>query len=74
MEDDPLGQNCNAAKVSRVDTDDDEEIAKLESKMSKVSTMCGKMLTTVQQLDMDDPLRALIADLIETVRLSNEVQ
>ena len=73
-EDDPLGQNCNAAKVSRVDTDDEEEIAKLESKMSKVSTMCGKMLTTVQQLDMDDPLRAVIADLIETVRLSNEVQ
>jgi len=73
-EDDPLGQNCNAAKVSRVDTDDDEEIAKLESKMSKVSTMCGKMLTTVQQLEMDDPLRAVIADLIETVRLSNEVQ
>ncbi len=73
-EDDPLGQDCNAAKVSRVDTDNDEEIAKLESKMSKASTMCGKMLTTVQQLDMDDPLRAVIAHLIETVRLSNEVQ
>ena len=73
-EDDPLVLDCNAAKVIRVDTDDDEEIAKLESKMSKVSTMCGKMLTTVQQLDMDDPLRAVIADLIETVRLSNEVQ
>ncbi len=43
-EDDPLGQNCNAAKVSRVETDDDEEIAKLESKMSKVSTMCGKIV------------------------------
>jgi hypothetical protein len=40
MEDDPLGLDCNAAKVSRVDPDDDEEIAKLESKMSKVSTMC----------------------------------
>jgi hypothetical protein len=75
-EDDSLFQDFNAAKVSRVDTDneDDEVIAKLESKMSKVSTMCGKMLTTVQQLDIEDPLRAVIADLIETVRLSNEVQ
>jgi hypothetical protein len=75
-EDDSLFQDFNAAKVSRVDTDneDDEVIAKLESKMSKVSTMCGKMLTTVQQLDIEDPLGAVIADLIETVRLSNEVQ
>ncbi|MFN9910872.1 MAG: hypothetical protein ACK56F_33005, partial [bacterium] len=31
-------QDLNAAKVSRVEKDDDEEIAKLESKMSKVST------------------------------------
>jgi hypothetical protein len=42
--------------------------------MSKVSTMCGKLITTVQQLDMNDSLRAVIADLIETVRISNEVQ
>jgi hypothetical protein len=67
-------QDCNAAKVSRVNTDDDQEIAKLESKMSKVSNMCGKLLTTVQQLNRDGPLCAVIANLIETVRLSNQVQ
>ena len=67
-------QDLNAAKVSRVEKDDDEEVAKLESKMSKVGTMCGKLITTVQQLDMNDSLRAVIADLIETVRISNEVQ
>jgi hypothetical protein len=72
--DDLSFQDLNAAKVSRVEKDDDEEVAKLESKMSKVGTMCGKLITTVQQLDMNDSLRAVIADLIETVRISNEVQ
>ena len=67
-------QDLNVAKVSRVEKDDDEEIAKLESKMSKVSTMCGKLITSVQQLDIDDSLRVVIADLIEAVRISNEVQ
>ncbi len=61
-------------KVCRIDPQEDEEIAKLESKISKVSTMCGKMLTSVQQLDIDDPLRVILADLIETVRITNEVQ
>jgi hypothetical protein len=61
-------------KVCRFDPQEDEEIAKLESKISKVSTMCGKMLTSVQQLDIDDPLRVILADLIETVRITNEVQ
>jgi hypothetical protein len=44
---DPYFAELNAAKVCRVDENDDEEVAKLESKMSKVSTMCGKMLTSV---------------------------
>jgi hypothetical protein len=73
-EDDLFSQNLVSAKVSRMDNFEDEEVAKLESKMSKVSTMCGKLLTSVQQLDIEDPLRAVIADLIETVRISNEVQ
>jgi hypothetical protein len=65
---------CNAAKVFRLDGDDDEEIAKLESKMSKVSTTCGKLLTNLQQINVDDPLRVILAELIDTVRISNEVQ
>ncbi len=42
--------------------------------MSKVSTTCGKLITSLQQISMDDPLRALLADLIEAVRMSNEAQ
>jgi hypothetical protein len=72
--DDLLSGELNAAKVCRVDEDEAEEIAKLDSKMSKVSTMCGKMLTSVQQLEIQDPLRVILADLIETVRITNEVQ
>ena len=72
--DDLLLGDLNAAKVCRIDDYvDDEEIAKLDSKMSKVSTMCGKMLTSVQQLEIQDPLRVILADLIETVRITNEV-
>ena len=74
MGDDLLFGDLNAAKVCRVEDNDDEEIAKLDSKMSKVSTMCGKMLTSVQQLEIQDPLRVILADLIETVRITNEVQ
>ncbi len=72
--DDLMLGDLNAAKVCRIDDYDDEEIAKLDSKMSKVSTMCGKMLTSVQQLEIQDPLRVILADLIETVRITNEVQ
>jgi hypothetical protein len=72
--DDLLIGDLNAAKVCRVEENEDEEIAILDSKMSKVSTMCGKMLTSVQQLEIQDPLRVILADLIETVRITNEVQ
>ena len=72
--DDLYAYDSNAAKVCRIEGNDDEEIAKLESKMSKVSTTCGKLITSLQQISMDDPLRALLADLIEAVRMSNEAQ
>jgi hypothetical protein len=73
-DDDITTVSSQREKVCRFDPQEDEEIAKLESKISKVSTMCGKMLTSVQQLDIDDPLRVILADLIETVRITNEVQ
>jgi hypothetical protein len=73
-EDDITTVSSQREKVCRIDCQDDEEIAKLESKISKVSTMCGKILTSVQQLDIDEPLRVILADLIETVRITNEVQ
>ncbi len=48
----------------------------IDSKISKVSTLCGKMYTAVQQqqLEVDDPLRALLADILEAVKVTNEVQ
>ncbi len=73
-DDDLQSVTSNASKVCRLDECEEEELAKLESKMSKVSTMCGKLLTNVQRMDLDDPLREVLADLIETVRLTNEVQ
>ena len=74
-DDDDLYSQCSvSAKVCRFDPMNDEEIAILKSKRTKVSTMCGKMLTSVQQLDIADSLRVIIADLIETVRITNEVQ
>jgi hypothetical protein len=54
-EDDITTVSSQREKVCRIDPQEEEEIAKLESKISKVSTMCGKMLTSVQQLDIDDP-------------------
>jgi hypothetical protein len=67
---------ANRPKVSRLDTESAEEIAILDSKISKVSTLCGKMYTVVQQqqLEIDDPLRSLLADIIESIKVTNEVQ
>jgi hypothetical protein len=68
--------NTNKSKVSRLDCDEEEQLVILDSKISKVSTLCGKMYTVVQQqqLQVDDPLRSLLADLIEAVKVTNEVQ
>jgi hypothetical protein len=64
------------AKVSRLDDKEEEELVFLDSKISKVSTVCGKLLTVVQQneISVDDSLRSLLADLIDAVKVTNEVQ
>jgi len=63
-------------KVSRMDDAEVEEMVILDSKISKVSTLCGKLYTNVQQqqLEVDDPLRCLLTDIIEAIRVTNEVQ
>jgi hypothetical protein len=45
-------------KISKIDAAEEEEIVILESKISKVSTLCSKLMTIVQQqhLEVDDPL------------------
>jgi hypothetical protein len=63
------------AKASRLDDECVEEIVMLESKISKVSTMCGRMVTDLQKLEgIEDPLRLLLAEMAETIRMTNEVQ
>jgi hypothetical protein len=63
------------AKVSRLDVAEDDELVFLESKISKVGTMYGKMVTDLQKIpEMDNSVRALLADLMETVKMTNEVQ
>jgi hypothetical protein len=64
------------SKVCRLDDVELEELVMLESKITKVSTLCGKMYTAVQQqqLEVDDPLRSLLAELIEAIKVTNEVQ
>jgi hypothetical protein len=43
-----IDELANKPKVSRLDTESAEEIAILDSKISKVSKLCGKMYTVVQ--------------------------
>jgi hypothetical protein len=66
----------NRSKVSKMDEKEEEEFVILESKITKVSTVCGKLYTMVQQsqLDVEDPLRSLLAELIDAVKVTNEVQ
>jgi hypothetical protein len=62
--------------VSKLDDKEEEELVFLDSKISKVSTVCGKLLTVVQQnqIAVDDSLRSLLADLIDAVKVTNEVR
>jgi hypothetical protein len=71
-----VGSACSRQKISRLDQEEEEDLVILDSKISKVSTLCGKLLTVVQQqqLDVGDPLRSVLADIIEALRFTNEVQ
>jgi hypothetical protein len=77
-ESDNLEKECQyvKTKVCKLTDAEEEEMVIIDSKISKVSTLCGKMFTAVQQqqLDVDDPLRALLADILEAVKVTNEVQ
>jgi hypothetical protein len=71
-----LSEISNCVKVSRLDQDEVEELVLMDSKISKVSTLCGKLYTVVQQqqLEVDDPLRSTLAEIIEAIKITNEVQ
>ncbi len=71
-----LSEISNCEKVSRLDQDEVEELVLMDSKISKVSILCGKLYMVVQQqqLEVDDPLRSTLADIIEAIKITNEVQ
>jgi len=78
-EGDNMEENFSSAKVSRtefVSEDEQVELALLESKLTKVSTLCGKLYTNVQQqqLDVDDPIRVFLSKIVEAVKVTNEAQ
>jgi hypothetical protein len=64
-------------KQFRHDVTDAEEVelVLLDSKITKVSTVVGKMYTKIQQLTDDyDPIREILMDLAQSVKETNEIQ
>jgi hypothetical protein len=56
-------------------TEEEEvNLACLESNIAKVSGQCNKMLVELQRLHIEEPLRVILADLIEAVTTTNKVQ
>jgi hypothetical protein len=56
-------------------TEEEEvNLACLESNIAKVSGQCNKMLVELQRLHIKEPLRVILADLIEAVTTTNKVQ
>jgi len=68
--------NAGSAKVSRMEEDRMMEMIFTESKISKVSTLCGRLYTEVQkqQVEVSDPVRSLLSEMIEALKVVNEVQ
>jgi hypothetical protein len=54
--------------------EDDIAVACMESRISKVSDTCKKMLEELQRLHIEEPLRILLADMVEAVTTTNQVQ
>ena len=56
-------------------TEEEEvNLACLESNIAKVSGQCNKMMVELQRLHIEEPLRVILADLIEAVTTTNKVQ
>jgi hypothetical protein len=74
--DSDTGDTYNKNKVSRYEEDEELELTLIESRISKVSTLCGKLTTEVQQqqLEVDEKVRSFLADIVEAIRETNEVQ
>jgi hypothetical protein len=55
---------------------EEEEVsfAVMESNLVKVSDQCNKMTEELQRLHIEEPLRVILADLIDSVKTTNKVQ
>jgi hypothetical protein len=54
--------------------EDDMAFAVMESKITKVSDTCKKMVEELQRVEVDEPLRIILADLMDAVTTTNQVQ
>jgi hypothetical protein len=57
-----------------VDEEDEIAIACMESNITKVSSVCDRMVENLQKIHIEEPLREILGDLMETVRITNKVQ
>jgi hypothetical protein len=46
----------------------------MQSNISKVSSVCDRMVENLQKIHIEEPLREILGDLMETVRITNKVQ
>jgi hypothetical protein len=61
-------------KVCTANEEEELQFALLESRVSKVSTTCGSLVTKIQQLEIDDSLRVILAEIVGSVRETNAIQ
>ncbi len=57
-----------------MDEEDEIAIACMQSNISKVSSVCDRMVENLQKIHIEEPLREILGDLMETVRITNKVQ
>jgi hypothetical protein len=57
-----------------MDEEDEVAIACMQSNITKVSSICDRMVENLQKIHIEEPLREILGDLMETVRITNKVQ
>jgi hypothetical protein len=60
--------------VITLSEEDEVSFAVMESNIAKVSTTCNKLTEELQRLHIEEPLRIILADLIESVQTIQKVQ
>jgi hypothetical protein len=57
-----------------MDEEDEVAIACMQSNISKVSSICDRMIENLQKIHIEEPLREILGDLMESVKVTNKVQ